>query len=224
MVTVVFVFFTVSAAKLATYLLPIFPPLALLTAVALREAFVREAPPRARTVGYRVAFHVLEALAVGLGVTAVVMGWLFWPDAILSGLVPLLLVVAIPMTLGHLLLRAQRPSLLVPNTLLLMVLLLFGFYGWFAPWLNDVFSLASPARLTRWLPPQRRVFTWIATGFAVVLCRDRAAQRHCRSSRAPRRSRRPRSSRRASDWRSSRSLLAVPAYVWWENPRVSCWW
>lgn len=221
-IAVVFVFFTVSAAKLATYLLPIFPPLALLTAVALREAFAKEVPPSARTLGYRAAFHGLEVLAIGLGVTAVVMGWLFWPDAILSGLAPLLLLVP-PVVLGHFLLRTQRLSLLVTNTFLLMVLLLFGFYGWFAPWLNDVFSLASPARLTRLLPPERRVFTvdtppgslsfYVAAPVQRLATLAEAAERLAETEPT------------AIITKSKRlaelgSLLAGPAYVWWESPRI----
>jgi hypothetical protein len=222
-VAVVFVFFTVSAAKLATYLLPIFPPLALLTAVALREAFFTEAPPAARVLGYRVAFHALEVLALGLGVTAVVMGWLFWPDAILSGLVLLLVVVALPVALGHFLLRAQRPSLLVPNTLLLMVLLLFGFYGWFAPWLNDVFSLAAPARLTRLLPPERRVFTVDTAPGSLSFYVAEPVQRLTTLAEAAARLGEVEptaivtKSKRLAELRS---LLAAPAYVWWESPRV----
>jgi hypothetical protein len=221
-VAVVFVFFTVSAAKLATYLLPIFPPLALLTAVALREAFVGEPPP-ARVRGYRLVFHGLEALALGLGVTTVVMGWLFWPGAILSGLAPLLLVAPVPVVLGHWLLRTRRPSLLVPNTFLLMVLLVLGFYGWFAPWLNDVFSLATPARLTGALPPERRVLTVDSPAGSLSFYLAQPVPRLATLAEAA--AHLTDAEPTAIVTKTKRlpelvSFLRSPAYVWWESPRI----
>ena len=220
---VIFAFFTASAAKLATYLLPIFPPLALLTAVALREAFSAAPEPRLRWLSYRFAFHGLEVLAFGLAIAALVMGYLFWPDAMFSGLVPLLCVVAIPLALGHFALRRHLPRALVATTFVLMLCLLFGFYGWFAPWLNDVFSLASPARLALHLGPEPRVFTvdtppgslsfYLAqpvprlatvSDAAARLAEAEAAAIVTKTKRLP----------------ELTSQLRGPAYIWWQSPRI----
>lgn len=222
-VLVVFVFFTVSAAKLATYMLPIFPPLALLTAVAVREAFYAEQPPAMRVLGYRVAFHALQILAVGLFIAAFVMGYLFWPDAILRGVVPVLLVMPPPLLLGHLALRSGRPSLLVPTTFVLMVCLLFGFYGWFAPWLNDVFSLGSPARLARHLPPDRRVFTVDTPPGSLAFYLEQPVERLPTLNDAA--ARLAEAAPTAILTKTKRlpelaTLVAGPAYVWWESPRI----
>lgn len=222
-VTVIFVFFTLSAAKLPTYMLPVFPPLALLTAVALGEVFRTESPPRARLLGYRVAFHALEVLAVALAVTAIVMGRLFWPDAIFSGLIPLLLVVPIPVALGHFFLRKGRPTALVPTTFVFMALVLFGLYGWFAPWLNDAFSLASPALLTRQLPPGHRVFTLDSPPGSLSFYVEGPVLRLATLPEAA--ARLSETEPTAIVTKSKRlaelaSLVSGPAYLWWESPRI----
>lgn len=222
-VVVVFVFFTVSAAKLATYMLPVFPPLALLTAVGVREAFYLEPPPAMRVLGYRVAFHALQILAFGLAIAAVVMGYLFWPQTMLSGLVPLLVVMPLPLLLGHLALRAERPALLVPTAFVLMVCLLFGFYGWFAPWLNDVFSLGSPARLARHLPPDRRVFTVDTPPGSLSFYLEQPVERLATLNDAAERL--GEAAPTAILTKTKRlvelaPLMTGPAYVWWESPRI----
>lgn len=221
-VTVVFVFFTVSAAKLATYMLPVFPPLALLTAVALRDAFSTRSPAIG-WLSYRFAFHGLEVLGLGLAIAAVVMGYLFWPDAMLSGMVPILFVMPIPVALGHLALRRRLPSVMVATTAVLMVCLLLGFYGWFAPWLNDVFSLASPARLARHLPPERRVFTVDTPPGSLSFYLAQPVQRLATVVDAAARLADPEVTAIVTKTKrlpELTSLLRGPAYIWWQSPRI----
>jgi hypothetical protein len=221
-IAVTLIFFSISSAKLATYVLPVFPPLAIVTAAWLGEA-LRGAVPPTRELGYRIVFHVLEALCAGLGVAAIVMGLRFWPDAVLAGLVPLLLAVPLPLILGHMLVRRERYALLVPMTFLLMVAILVGFYGWFAPRLNHVFSLEPAAALTRYLPPERRVFTFDSPPGSLSFYIKDPVQRLATAAEVRDRLSETQPTAVVMKRKRLAELAAVmtsPAFVWWEGTRV----
>lgn len=155
-----FVLFSLSRAKLATYLLPIFPPLAILVAVYL-DRLVRAPRPLARQalrVPGTVWVAVLAALVVGGPIALVATHPAHGREALaLLALAPLPL-------LGWTLLRRDRwkavPALVAGGALAIQVL----FYRVGAPVVDEFLSLRGAAEIARDLPAEATVYAYKTRG------------------------------------------------------------
>lgn len=172
-VVVVFVFFTLSRAKLATYLLPLFPALALMVAAYLRDIVVAPAAMRARalaipTVVWSVALIGLpSAIAIGVAVKYPAFGW--------RASTALTLLV-FPFA-GLLLARRRRweaiPALIAVAALASQIL----FYRAGAPIVNEFSSLHAAADVARALPEDARILAFKTRGHSFTFYAGRRLTR-----------------------------------------------
>ncbi len=173
-VAVVFVFFSLSKGKLATYLLPLFPPLALLTADALGPFLKRDPLQRGQIRNERVALWALTALLLA----APVVGWVFLrkfaPHHTALADFPL---VGLPfVAAGHYAVRRGRHDLALGSVFALAVLAFFCTYQFFPPALNEVYSLRHPARLLSFFPADGRVISYHARAHSLRFYSNRDVQ------------------------------------------------
>jgi len=158
--TVVFVFFTISRAKLATYVLPLFPAMALLVAAYLRDAIAAPAPVRARALMLPTILWALTlvastvAIAIGVAVTYPTFAW--HAASALTLLVFPLAVLALA--------RSQRwqlaPALIALAALVSQML----FYRAAVPIVNEFSSLRAAAEVARALPEDARILAFKTRG------------------------------------------------------------
>ncbi len=170
---VVFVFFTLSRAKLATYLLPLFPPLALMVAAYLRG--VLEAPAAVRARALKVPTFVwMAALTVAVAAIAITVGVRYprfaWQAVSASALL------VFPLA-GLMLVRRDRwdavPVLVVVATLVSQVL----FYRSGAAMMSEFNSLHAAAVVARALPPDARVVAYKTRGHSFTFYAERPLTR-----------------------------------------------
>jgi 4-amino-4-deoxy-L-arabinose transferase-like glycosyltransferase len=152
---VIFGFFTASAAKLGTYILPVFPPLALLIADALHGAFRRQSLSRAEEVCHRIASGLFVVLLFAAPVAVLVALALAMPHHLALALVPL--PAWVPAWFGVRALRVRRYDLTCLCMLGGTLVLVLGAYAVILPALDDTLSLRQPAQLIRTLPSESRV-------------------------------------------------------------------
>jgi 4-amino-4-deoxy-L-arabinose transferase len=148
-----FVFFSVCRAKLATYLLPIFPALALLVAAYLDR--VVRAPASARARAFRVPALTwtigMAAIAFGIPVAATVAYPAFVRDALAA-----LLLAIFPVLGWHVVRRARWQA--VPVVIGVAALATqVAFYRLGTPVVNEFSSLRAAAEIGRAHPPAAKV-------------------------------------------------------------------
>ncbi|MBI3767735.1 MAG: glycosyltransferase family 39 protein [Deltaproteobacteria bacterium] len=170
---IVFVFFTLSRAKLATYLLPIFPALALMVATYLRDVLAAPAVVRARafaipTMVWAAAIVALTAtIAIGTAVRYPAFGW-----RAASGLTLLVFPLA-----GFALARRQRwqtiPVLIAVAALASQML----FYRTGVPIVNEFSSLRAAAEVARALPENARILAYKTRGHSFTFYAGRTLTR-----------------------------------------------
>ncbi len=155
-----FVFFSLSEAKLATYLLPIFPALALLIATYLDRLL--RAPVAARVRAFRP-----PAIVWAAGMTVVALGTpigvaIAHPGYGRSAL-PAVLLAAFPILGWQLMARARwraLPGLVLAGALAIQVL----FYRVGTPVVNEFSSLRKAAEIARGLPAEANVYAYKTRG------------------------------------------------------------
>jgi 4-amino-4-deoxy-L-arabinose transferase-like glycosyltransferase len=157
---VVFVFFTLARAKLATYLLPLFPPLALIVAGYLHEALASPVAIQRRafaipTIVWATSLSGLAiAITIGVAVGYPPFGW----QAALA-----LVVLVFPLAAMMLVRRGQWqaiPAVILVATLASQVL----FYRVGSPIVNEFMSLHAAAEIARALPDDARVLAFRTRG------------------------------------------------------------
>ena len=212
-----FVFFSVSRAKLATYLLPIFPALALLVAVYIER--VLRAPA---AVGER-AFHG-PAVVWAAGMTLIALGTPIGVAFAYPGYgrqaLPTLLLAIFPL-LGWQAFRQARwrtlPALVVSAAIATQVL----FYRVGTPVVNDFGSLRKAAEIARDLPPAATVFAYKTRGHSfmyyagrtVTPVRSPAAAAEVLARNSP-----TAVLVKERDLEKIRQYLSAPVCIWWQGP------
>ncbi len=155
-----FVFFTLSRAKLATYLLPIFPALALLVAAHLDRVLDAASDLQARHLRVPglawVVFMAVVAVGTPIGTAIAYPGYggHAWPSLLLA-IFPLLGWQAIRRAAWD-----TIPVLVIVATLVTQIL----FYRVGAPVVNDFSSLRQAAEIARDLPADTAVFAYKTRG------------------------------------------------------------
>jgi 4-amino-4-deoxy-L-arabinose transferase-like glycosyltransferase len=168
-----FVFFTLARAKLATYLLPIFPPLALLVAIHVDVALRASAALSARIMRWPLAVwtagmaFAAVGTPIGIAVAYPGYGMRAWPSALLA-VFPLL---------GWSMLRRGHarltPALVVAAALVTQVV----FYRVGAPVVNEFSSLRAAAEIAADLPADAPVFAYKTRGHSFTYYGGRALLR-----------------------------------------------
>jgi 4-amino-4-deoxy-L-arabinose transferase-like glycosyltransferase len=210
-----FVFFSVSRAKLATYLLPIFPALALLTAAHLDRA-LRSAEAAA---AFRIPALIWTAgmLLLALGAPIAIA---FAYPGYASHALPALLLAIFPV-LGWQLRRSERsrwlPALVATAALATQAL----FYRVGAPIVNEFSSMREAAEIAHDLPSDAMVFAYKTRGHSFTYYGGRLLTR-VRSPEAAAEA----LARRAPTavlvkerhLEKIRQHLSAPACIWWQGP------
>ncbi len=218
---VVFVFFSLSRGKLATYLLPLFPPLAVLTANALAPVVRRVPLSRAEERSHDIALHALAAVVASGSIVGLVVVLRY---AAHGSATAILLLAGTPLLLyGVRALRRQRRDLALAAVFGTALLYLAGSYVVAPPVLEDLFSLEPAARLVRALPATAQVVTHHArsnslrfyTGrdIAIAATLDDAAA----ALAAPAPTVLLTKARLLEDLRCH---LRAPVYIWWRGQRT----
>jgi 4-amino-4-deoxy-L-arabinose transferase-like glycosyltransferase len=220
-VAVVFVFFSLSKGKLATYLLPLFPPLALLTADALGPFLKREPLRRGQIRNESAALWALAALLLAAPVVGYVFLHEFAPDHAALAALP---AVGLPfVATGRYGLRRGRHDLAVGSVFAVTVVAFFCTYQFFPPALNDVYSLRRPAQLLSFLPPDGRVISYHARAHSLRFYSNRNVQPVESGKLAAELLAEAQPTALLIKRRSMRALrcaLAVDVYGWWEGERA----
>jgi 4-amino-4-deoxy-L-arabinose transferase-like glycosyltransferase len=172
-VAVVLVFFSLSRAKLATYTLPAFPPLALLVASYLQRSL--RAPEAARRQAFRVPGTVWVGGMLTLSLGTALGVALRYPGYGLEAAVALVLLV-FPV-LGAAALRTGRwraiPALVLVAALATQML----FYRAGVTVVNEFTSLRTAAEVARGLPPTARIFAYKTRGHSFTFYDGRMVKR-----------------------------------------------
>lgn len=211
-----FAFFSLSRAKLSTYLLPIFPALALLIGSYLDR--MRRAPAASRLRAFRIPAWVW----VG-GMTAVALGTPIGVAIAYPGFgrraVPALLLITFPI-LGWRLLRKERvrlvPALVLSGALAIQVL----FYRVGAPVVNELASLREAAEIARSLPMDAMVFAYKTRGHSFTYYGGHLVSRVRSPEQAAEALARPVPTAvlvKRRHLEKIRQHLAEPACIWWQG-------
>lgn len=216
---VVFVFFSASRAKLATYMLPLFPPAAILTAAGT-IAFLRDpGPPLWQRRVWAGAYVGLCAAALLLPPGAFLVlrhlgEELIARKALLASavLAPLLLA-------GLPFLRSGRRELVLVWVLLAAVVAETGFYLAVVPDLSSRYSLREAARRLGTAEGIERVCAWRATAHTLMFYSDMLVHRVEDATAAAEALQEPHTALLTKDKRlpTLRCLLREPVYQWWRS-------
>jgi 4-amino-4-deoxy-L-arabinose transferase-like glycosyltransferase len=212
-----FVFFSLSRAKLATYLLPIFPALALLTATYLDRVLRAPALVRARALA-------IPALVWMLGMAAVAVGTPLGVAVAYGGYarsaLPTLLLAAFSLLGWHAFRRARLelvPALVVAGALATQIL----FYRVGAPVVDDFSSLRDAALVARELPATAPVFAYKTRGHSFTYYGGRSLLRVRSPADAAEvlgRSTPTAVLVKRRHLEKIRQYLRTPACIWWQSP------
>lgn len=170
-VGVIFVFFSLSQAKLATYMLPLFPPLALLLAVALDPLVRGERPPRAVESALRLGYGLIGVLALIAPLVTLIVLSMQAPTAMPRALV---LCLVWPFVYwGWRALRRLRHDQVLACLFGLSVVAYLGFYTALAPALNQQLSLKGAAQQLAQLPRDTPITAFRALKNSLVFYAER---------------------------------------------------
>ncbi len=212
-----FVFFTLSRAKLATYLLPIFPALALLVAVYLDRVVRAPAATRAR------AFRI-PALTWSLGLAAIALGTpigiaIAYPAFVRPALTTLPL--GMFALAGWQLTRHARwhalPALVAAAALTTQIL----FYRVGTPVVNEFSSLRTAAELAHDLPPATTIYAYKTRGHSFTYYGERTVLRVRSPEAAAEMLARTQPTAvlvKTRHLEKIRQHLTQPACIWWQGP------
>jgi 4-amino-4-deoxy-L-arabinose transferase-like glycosyltransferase len=160
-----FVFLSLSRGKLATYLLPLLPPLALLTADALAASLSRHPLDGFARRNHRAVLWISAALLVGAGPAAALFLHRYTPDLLgLALFAPAGLALWVPAAVWT---KRGRHDLALAALAGCCVLYVTAGYALATPVLRHVYSLEEPARLVERLGEEAAVATWSARGHSL---------------------------------------------------------
>ena len=213
---VVFSFFTLSKAKLAPYILPAFPPLALLVAAHVAEAL--EAPEPVHMSAFKIP-GLVWVLGMLVGTVGVVVGVAvrypsYGPRATIT------LVLAIFPLACWVALRQQRwrrvPALVLVGALATHAL----FYRVGAPIVNEFSSFRTAAEVARALPASAPVFAYKTRGHSFTFYGGRMLKRVRSPEAAAAALRGPEPAAlltKAKYLAGIQRYLVAPAFIWWQS-------
>ena len=213
-----FVFFSLSRAKLPTYLLPIFPALAIVTAAYLDRVLRLAAPwARARALRVPTAAWVAGMAAIALGTPIGVARW--YPSFGRDGAVALAL--AVFPVVGWLAVRRAAwravPALIAVGALATQ----FLFYRAGAPVVNEFSSLRGAAEVASDLPEATQVFAYKTRGHSFTYYAGRTVRRLRSPAAIAEALGRPGPTAALVKTRhleAIRRALHDPVCIWWQSP------
>ena len=212
-----FVFFSLSRAKLATYLLPIFPALALLVAVYVDRVVRAPAATRARAFRF-------PALAWSLGMTAIALGTpigvaIAYPSFVRAALVTVPLgIFALAGVYCIRNARWQAIPLLVAGAALTTQIL---FYRVGTPVVNEFSSFRTAAELARDLPAATTIYAYKTRGHSFTYYGERTVLRVRSPEAAAEMLSRAQPTAvlvKTRHLEMIRQHLTRPVCIWWQGP------
>ncbi|MEO6026527.1 MAG: glycosyltransferase family 39 protein, partial [Candidatus Binatia bacterium] len=212
-----FVFFSLSRAKLATYLLPIFPALALLVAVYVDRVVRAPAATRARAFRF-------PALAWSLGMAAIAIGT---PIGVAIAYPPFARAALVTLPLGifalagaHVIRNARWqaiPVLVAVAALTTQIL----FYRVGTPVVNEFSSLRTAAELARDLPAATTIYAYKTRGHSFTYYGERTVLRVRSPEAAAEVLSRAQPTAvlvKTRHLEKIREHLTQPVCIWWQGP------
>jgi 4-amino-4-deoxy-L-arabinose transferase-like glycosyltransferase len=213
---VIFSFFTLSKAKLAPYILPVLPPLALLVAAHVVEALEAPEPARLRAFKMPGLVWVLGMLAGTIGVVVGVA--VRYPSYGLRAAIALVLAV---FPLGGLVALRRHHWRTVPALVLVGALTTHAlFYRVGAPIVNEFSSFRTAAEVARALPTSAQVFAYKTRGHSFTFYAGRSLKRVRSPEAAAATLRGPEPAgllTKAKHLAAIRRHLTAPASIWWQS-------
>lgn len=215
-VAVPFVFFTLSRAKLATYLLPVFPALALLVSAYVARVLRSPAGVHARAFRAPALLWSTVLAAAALGVPlGIAIRYPAYAWQATSALVLVVFAILLWATIRRA--RWQRvPALVLASALAAQVL----FYRAATPIVNELSSWRAAAEVAHGLPPEARIFAYKTRGHSFTFYDGRVPA----SVRAPERVAEVLAQAepvglltKTKFFERIRSHLAAPVCIWWQN-------
>ncbi len=213
----VLLFFSASRSKLATYVLPLFPPAAVLTAAGLAD-FLRD--PSEASVEARALFAGCALLAaLGLLAPGVAYGFLLYlHEEVLARAALKSWVVLAPVSLASVaLLRWRNPVVGLASVLGLTLVAEIGFYRVIAPEAIARYTLRDAAQLVRQLSEPVALFSWSATPNSLMFYSGQPVTRLAEVAEAAQALARPQSVLLTKQDRVPELLCVVrtTVYEWW---------
>lgn len=213
-------FFSLGGSKLPTYVLPAFPPLALLVANALADVVAHDRDP---AIPARVHQTVLGVLAAASAVAGVAL-FVFLDDLVPArlALAALPIAAAVPLAIASRHVAGGRHSAAVAGVALCALANAAGYYFLVAPALDEVYSYARPAELLRAAHDDVAVFTYKTSAYSLEYYAGRRTREARTAADAGRLLSGPAPVvlvTRDRHLDAIRRSTTEPLTVWWEGPR-----
>jgi 4-amino-4-deoxy-L-arabinose transferase-like glycosyltransferase len=158
-------FFSLGGSKLVTYVLPAFPPLAILVASALSVVVARDADTNVPAWVHQSVLGILGALSVVGAIALLVFLQSFAPEKRMLAAGPLLAIV--PLALAIRSVAHGRHSAALAAVAVFALLDAGLYYHAVAPALDDVYSFAEPARLLRASDEPVALYTYRTSAYSL---------------------------------------------------------
>lgn len=215
-----FLFFSFSRSKLTTYVLPLFPAAAVLTAAALVESWRAPARTAWEERAWKSAFALLGAAALLLPPLAAVGLWWFDERVLAHAALRTagLLVPAVLVCAAVLRSRLSR-SAAIAGLLAATVVAECGFYSFAAPALSARYSLRDAAQRLERAENVEEILAWRAVAHSLMFYTRRSVGRVSSEVELARALDNPKAVLLTKDpeLQRLRCVLPRPVYVWWRG-------
>jgi 4-amino-4-deoxy-L-arabinose transferase len=218
--TAVVVFFSLGGSKLVTYVLPAFPPLAMLVASSLATVVARDADEEIPAWVHQTVLSILCCISIVGAIVLLVFLYDFIPAKMMLAAVPLVAIA--PLSLALRSVTARRHSAAIAAVAAFTLLDAGLYYRTVAPALDEVYSLEVPAQLLLASREKVTLFTYGTSAYSLQYyagcqaheVKTAADAATVLSGEAP-----VVLMTRNRHLNAIRALVKSPVNVWWQGPR-----
>jgi 4-amino-4-deoxy-L-arabinose transferase-like glycosyltransferase len=164
-IAAVVVFFSLGSSKLVTYVLPAFPPLAILVASSLSAVVARDADEEIPAWVHQAILSILFCISIVGAIALLVFLYGFVPAKMMLAALPL--VAMAPLSLAWRSVAAGRHSAAIAAVAAFALLDAGLYYLAVAPALDEVYSLEAPARLLLASRAKVTLFTYGTSAYSL---------------------------------------------------------